>query len=93
MTTCAVDEIQHPWNSCCDIMTEVTEQIVKTKISMTLLITNMGYFLIFCTKKILIFQSNLPFKREERKMFTLKAPVTTAADDIHNFFFTIFQRK
>ena len=24
---------------------------------------------------------------------TLKAPITTAADDIHNYFFIVFQRK
>ena len=26
-------------------------------------------------------------------MLTLKAPVTTAADDIHKYFFIVFQRK
>ena len=26
-------------------------------------------------------------------MFTLKAPITTAADDIHKYFFIVFQRK
>ena len=29
---------------------------------------------------------------ENKTVFTLKAPITTAAD-IHNYFFTVFQRK
>ena len=27
------------------------------------------------------------------RILTLKAPITTAADDIHKYFFIVFQRK
>ena len=33
------------------------------------------------------------FQRLESKQLTLKALITTAADDIHKYFFIVFQRK
>ena len=36
----------------------------------------------------LLQQAILPFV-----VLTLKAPITTAADDIHKYFFIVFQRK
>ena len=32
-------------------------------------------------------------KIENPNFLTLKAPITTAADDIHKYFFIVFQRK
>ena len=32
-------------------------------------------------------------KDDNQVALTLKAPITTAADDIHNYFFIVFQRK
>ena len=32
-------------------------------------------------------------RRYEKSISTLKAPITTAADDIHKYFFIVFHRK
>ena len=35
----------------------------------------------------------LRFDRRYRTVLSLKASITTAADDIHKYFFNVFQRK
>ena len=43
-----------------------------------------------------VIPNHLPISASEKKIpvvLTLKAPVMTAADDIHKYFFIVFQRK
>ena len=42
---------------------------------------------------IIIGDINISSPRSVNKVLTLKAPITTAADDIHKYFFIVFQRK
>ena len=48
-------------------------------------------FLIQCTSntKIIVYKYPGPVTMK----LTFKAPITTAADDIHKYFFIVFQRK
>ena len=45
--------------------------------------------LLLNTETHLIYGNNV----KSEPSLTLKAPITTAADDSHNFFFNVFQRK
>ena len=43
--------------------------------------------------EILVSVSSDSWKQKVGSVLTLKAPITTAADDIHKYFFIVFQRK
>ena len=53
---------------------------------------------LFVSRNIFFHALNVNFKLNCYSVFfgiylTLKAPITTAADDIHKYFFIVFQRK
>ena len=75
-----------------NIETEKSEQTVFAQIRFLYL--NIKIFYCACCKAFQALHNKIGLDQNCRTcVLSLKVPITTAADDIHKYFFIVFQRK